>query len=441
MSALLRAIACVACACAPVSLALADQAPVNQGFFEGASSDVLIRNYYFDRDYRKGASNNFGASRGSYRQEWAQGANLAFSSGFTQGTLGWGLDAYARGGLRLDSGGGTTGTMLLPIGDSRRAHAAFGTLGGAVKVNLSHTRLYYGDVAPANPVFFVDTSARLLSQLAHGWQLISEDISGLKLDAGRFTSGVAGTGTTPDILRSAYSDKEVKRYQYAGGRYTLSSAWDVSLFTSEAKDFWRLYYLGSNYSIPLAGKRNLRLSFNGYRSTDAGAAVAGPIDGVAGAISAAYTQGAHTFTLVAQKNQSDTPLDEIAFADRKASGLSLPMAMMVDEFQGPRERAFQFRYEVDMGAYAIPGLKLAMRYGIGRTDGSHVDPSSAYKGLYGPNGRHWESNYDVQYAVQGGWAKDLRLRLRYAVVRENKDQPLANIDEVRFIIEYPVKLL
>ncbi|VFT05971.1 putative porin [Pseudomonas aeruginosa] len=56
-----------------------------EGFIEGSEVNLLLRNFYFNRDFRKGQSSPAG---GGYTEEWVQGFMANFSSGFTQGTLG-----------------------------------------------------------------------------------------------------------------------------------------------------------------------------------------------------------------------------------------------------------------------------------------------------------------------------------------------------------------
>lgn len=79
-----------------------------EGFIEGSEVNLLLRNFYFNRDFRKGQSSPAG---GGYTEEWVQGFMANFSSGFTQGTLGVGIDAFAQLGVRLDSGGGRSCPM------------------------------------------------------------------------------------------------------------------------------------------------------------------------------------------------------------------------------------------------------------------------------------------------------------------------------------------
>ena len=85
-------------------LALAQE----QGFIEDATATVQMRNFYFNRDYRDSAAPK------AKSEEWAQGFMLNAQSGYTQGTVGVGVDLIGRLGIKLDSGAGRTGSLLLP---------------------------------------------------------------------------------------------------------------------------------------------------------------------------------------------------------------------------------------------------------------------------------------------------------------------------------------
>lgn len=62
---------------------VSDQAEA-KGFIEDSSLNLLLRNYYFNRDGKEG--------RGD-RVDWTQGFLTTYESGFTQGTVGFGVDA------------------------------------------------------------------------------------------------------------------------------------------------------------------------------------------------------------------------------------------------------------------------------------------------------------------------------------------------------------
>src|SRR3990167_9270136 len=73
----------------PLMSAAEEQA---EGFVEGSSFNILNRNFYMNRDFRKGQSSNTG---NGYTEVWAHGIIGKFESGFTQGTVGFGIDAFA----------------------------------------------------------------------------------------------------------------------------------------------------------------------------------------------------------------------------------------------------------------------------------------------------------------------------------------------------------
>ncbi|MBH4467155.1 OprD family outer membrane porin, partial [Pseudomonas aeruginosa] len=78
---------------------------------EDSHASLELRNFYFNRDFRQsGARDN--------ADEWAQGFLLRLESGFSEGSVGFGVDAIGLLGLKLDSGGGSGGTGLLPADGS-----------------------------------------------------------------------------------------------------------------------------------------------------------------------------------------------------------------------------------------------------------------------------------------------------------------------------------
>ncbi|HSC85594.1 MAG TPA: OprD family outer membrane porin, partial [Pseudomonas sp.] len=91
-------------------------------FVADSSASLTATNIYLNRDFREGAGQN-------KREEWGQGFLLDIRSGYSDGTVGFGLDALGMLGIKLDSGGGRTGTDLLPVQDDGGTPDQFGRLG------------------------------------------------------------------------------------------------------------------------------------------------------------------------------------------------------------------------------------------------------------------------------------------------------------------------
>ncbi|HFN5130992.1 TPA: OprD family outer membrane porin, partial [Pseudomonas aeruginosa] len=153
-----------------------------------------------------------------------------------------------------------------------------------------------------------------------------------------------------------------------------------------------------------------------------------------------------TFTLAYQQVHGDEPFDYIGFGGNGsgAGGDSIFLANSVQysDFNGPGEKSWQARYDLNLASYGVPGLTFMLRYINGKDiDGTKVDSSSSYAGLYGEDGKHHETNLEAKYVVQSGPAKDLSFRIRQAWHRANADQGEGDQNEFRLIVDYPLSIL
>lgn len=433
-------------------LAFASAQDESKGFVEDSKLSVLNKNYAFYRDFRNNGVNNGGdADNQNYRNEWAHGILANYQSGYTQGTVGFGVDAHGALGIKLNSGGGTSGTGLMPIGSDGKAQDDYSYAGGAVKVRVSNTELKYGNLIPTAPVFATGT-ARLFPGSAEGFQILSSELEGLTLDAGHFTSirdGSLSTNKDGDITLAYGGAIDAKSADYVGGTYAISDQLSVSLYGAELEDIYRQYYANANYSIPLSDDQALGFDFNIYRTLDEGQSKAGEIENTAFSLAASYSIGAHKLTLAHQRVNGDEPFDYIGM-DGGNSGDSIFLANSVQysDFNAPGEKSWQLRYDLNMATLGVPGLSFMARYITGSdADGTKADPNGAYAGAFGEDGKEWERNLEAKYVVQEGPAKDLSVRVRHSTWRANNDMggfysnDSSAVDEVRIITEYPLDIL
>lgn len=423
----------------------ASQADAN-GFIEDSSLNLLNRNYLFDRDYKHAGGN---ADLRDTR-EWAHGLRATFTSGYTKGTVGVGVDAHAVGVIKLDSdrNGGTVHTGILPSGSDGKAQDNYSYAGGSLKARISKTELKAGDLIPTNPVFGMGSS-RMFFGTAQGFQLLSNEIEGLNLEAGHFTSirdGSMNTNRDGEITLTYGGPVDARSADYLGGSYQITDRLSAILYASELEDVWNQYYGKLNYVLPLASERSLEFDFNLYETRDTGKELAGRIDNTTWSLSTAYTTGAHRFMLAYQQVDGDEPFDYIGM-DSGNTGGSIWVANSIQyaDFNGPNEKSWQLRYDIDMGHYGVPGLNFMVRYITGRDiDDTHYNGGS--NGVYGgysasidgKKGKHWERDIEARYVVQSGPAKDLAIRASYAVHRDNGFSNSAN--ELRFVVDYPLDI-
>ena len=423
--------------------AMASQQSEAQGFIQDSSFNLLNRAFYFNRDFRNGGFNDAGTNanklgqENGYREEAAYGIMGFFESGFTQGTVGFGVDAYGFLGIRLDGGGGRTGTLLAPIGSEGESERNWSEAGGLVKLRVSNTVLKYGEQQFANPV--VGTGdARLLPETATGFFLSSEEIEGVNLDAGHITAMNAfNSSNSDDELLIQYAGEVGNSISWAGLTYAPGESLSLSLYGSQVEDTWRRYYAGLAYTLDLGSERSLGFDLNVYRTNDRGRALAGEIGNTDWSLASKYAWGSHAVTLAYQQIDDGAGFDYIGF-----DGIYLANSVQYSDFNAPGEHSWQLRYDLDMASYGVPGLTLMARYVRGSDiDSTDADARGGFFDADARSEKHWERNLEAKYIVQSGPAKDLSLRVRHAVHRGTSNQIDGDADDVRLIVEYPLSLL
>ncbi|WP_130888370.1 OprD family porin [Pseudomonas sp. Sample_21] len=404
------------------------------GFFDDAKSDVLLRNFYLSNDYRSPTP-----SGKNYKQEWAQGFIGNFSSGFTEGTVGFGIDAHAFAGLKLDGGKGHSGTGLLPVDSDGRSENNYSSAGGAFKLKVSRTSLAFGEMTVETPVF--DTSdKRLQPEYATGFLLNSAEFDNVNLVAGHFTAFKNQDSSSGQGDFFGYgANTEAGGISFVGADLFSSSPIGGALYASELSDTWHQYY--GNLHFKQSG---ILLDANLYHTRDTGRALAGEIDNSAFSLSGKYSFGAHAVMLGWQRINGDTPFDFVG-----GDSIYLANSIKYADFNGANERSWQARYDLDLGAFGIPGLNFMTRYVSGsHIDGTHAPRGGAYNpfdadsGDYQPQqgsgGKHWERDIDLKYVVQSGAAKDLSVQLSHVTHRANEAQAGDDIDRIYVVIQYPL---
>lgn len=406
------------------------------GFFDDAKSDVLLRNFYLSNDYRSPTP-----SGKNYKQEWAQGFIGNFSSGFTEGTVGFGIDAHAFAGLKLDGGKGHSGTGLLPVDSDGRSENNYSSAGGAFKLKVSRTTLAFGEMTVETPVF--DTSdKRLQPEYATGFLLNSAELDNVNLVAGHFTAFKNQDSSSGKGDFYGYgANTEAGGISFVGADLFSSSPIGGALYASELSDTWHQYY--GNLHFKQSG---VLLDANLYHTRDTGRALAGEIHNTALSLSGKYSFGPHAVMLGWQRINGDTPFDFVG-----GDSIYLANSIKYADFNGANERSWQARYDLDLGAFGIPGLNFMTRYVSGsHIDGTHAPRGGAYNpfdadsGDYQPQqgsgGKHWERDIDLKYVVQSGAAKDLSVQLSHVTHRANEAQAGDDIDRIYVVIQYPLGL-
>ncbi|MFJ2487304.1 OprD family porin [Pseudomonas sp. NPDC087639] len=403
--------------------AMASAQDDSKGFVEDSSFNVKTRMLYMNRDFKnENLKTSPSGERQGYREETGIGMHAIFESGFTQGTIGVGVDAFGLGSIKLDSGRGRTGNGLFATDSDGTPEDTQSKAGGAVKFRLSNTVLKYGDQFVASPVFSTDDS-RLLPEATTGTLLVSKEIPGLELSAGRFTAMSSQTGMGHDTI----VDGGLPSANIGGATYQFTDNFVAGVAASDVDDHFKKQYLNANYTLPINDEQSLNFDFNGYKSKSQGQELSGDIDNRIWSLAAAYSIGAHKFTLAHQRSTGDTGY---VYGVDGGGTIFLANSIQYSDFNGADERSWQGRYDLNMKTYGVPGLSFMTRY----VKGDNISTGAE-------EGKEHELDFETKYVMQNGPAKDLSFRLRSAWYRSNTAYSGGDNNDLRLIVEYPLSIL
>lgn len=385
------------------------------GFIEDSKARLEARNFYYNGDFREGQGE-------SKREEWAQGFLLSYESGFTQGTVGIGLDALGFAGFKLDSSPDRTRSGLLPRRSSGDAADEYSKGGLAAKVRLSETTLRYGIALPKVPVLQFNGS-RLFPQTFWGTQLTSNEIDGLTVNLAQFDKTVAPDSTDRmDIALAAKNGRypatgTSDRFRYGGLSYALTPSLTGSYYYGDLDNVYRQHYLGLVHTTKV-GAGKLTTDLRAFSSREIGAAKAGEVDNRAYALALGYAfDSGHSLLAAYQVMGGDTGFPYV-------NNPYLPNYVQYHDFAGAGERSWQLRYGYDFAQVGIPGLSFFTAY----IHGDGMDKPGADS--------EWERDIDVTYTFQSR-LKGLSIRWRNATFRSSDER---DMNENRLIASYSFAL-
>ena len=418
--------------------AFADDAS-SGGFLQDAKVNLNLRNFYFNRNYLRygGTQATQNATRGQ-ADEWTQAFILDAKSGFTQGTVGFGVDVLGLFAEKLDGGGGTYGTQLLPVHDGNQPADNFGRLGVAGKVKISKTELKIGEWAPVLPILRID-DGRSLPQTMKGGQITSKDIENTTLYAGQIQANSQRNDASMERMSLNNADKVVHGsptvygddFNFAGVEYTFNNKRTlVGAWYDQLTDVYHQKYFQILHSQPIVDGLTAGANLGYFVGDSDGSALAGDQDNrtMSGLFSLKY--GFNTFFVGLQKVMGDANWQRIS----GTSGGTLANDSYGWSYELKGEKSWQIRHDYDFAGLGVPGLTVMNRF----IEGTNVHFGTETDGE--DRGRETE----VAYVFQSGTFKSLSVRWRNSTLRRNYGTATptnSSFDENRLIIQYPISIL
>ena len=391
------------------------------GFIDGTKANLNLRNFYFNRNFVDPAY-----TAQNKAEEWTQSFIFGLTSGYTQGPVGFGIDALGLYSVKLDGGAGTYGTQLLPTHAGNEPAKDFGRLALAAKAKVSKTDIKVGEWFAVLPILRSD-DGRSLPQTFQGAQIHSAEIQNLELWGGQMRqNSPRNDASMQDMFMQGRANATSDRFNFVGGEYKFNEKrTQIGLWYAQLEDIYHQKFINLIHYQPV-GSWTLGANLGYFIGEDDGSARAGALDNRTAYALLSAKQGGGTFYVGLQRVSGDSPWMRV----NGTSGGALGNDSYNSSYDNARERSWQVRYDYNFAAFGMPGLTLMNRYLSG--DNVHTGTIT--------DGKEWGRESEVQYEVQSGPLKKLLIRWRNSTMRRDYSAS-GSFDENRIILNYPISVL
>ena len=427
-----------------VALGVLAQQAGAAGFVEDSKLSLSSRTMYFNNDNRDGGADN---------RESGQGFKLDYLSGFTEGTVGFGVDVQALWGIHLDGGRGKhpDNSSFFPSDTDGSAVSQWARVGGNAKARFSKTEVHYGSALAPNLPILVANDGRLLPQTFEGGTIQSKEIDNLTVNAGQLTHAMGRASSNRTGLSVAGATQDSNKFRYGGLDYKLTPDLTLQYYYSNLEDFYKQHFLGATHVFKIADDQSFKTDLRyfdsssdgkngeaGYRFNNNGgyAKNAGEVDNKTWTAMFTYTLGGHALMLGHQRVNDDGGfvwLNQGNVVDGNGrnegaggSSFYLFTDSMINQFAKAGENTTFGQYSYDFASLGVPGLKTSISYLRG-DDIRNQSGSGSY--------HEWERDARIDYVIQEGALKGLGTSLRHGVYRGSGEAG-PDMDQTRLIFNY-----
>ena len=414
------------------------------GFIEDSKASVSSRTMYFDNDNREGVND---------QREAATGLKFDYKSGFTQGVVGFGLDAQALVGLHLDGGKGQhpDNNSFSPSDSDGSAEHSWSRVSGNVKALFSKTEAHLGGALQPNLPILVANDGRLLPQTFEGGTITSKDLDNVTFNAGQLERAVGRAGTNSTGLAVAGGTEDSNQFRYAGADWKVTKDLTLQYYYANLQDYYKQHFLGAVHVFPISEGQSFKTDLRyfdsssdgrngdaGYRFNNNGGYAKNPgeVDNKTWSAMFTYTLGGSAFLLGHQQvgddggfvylNQGSLLNDAGRNEGAGGSSFYLFTDSMIHQFVRAGENTTFGQYSYDFTSLGVPGLKAAIAY-------LHGDDIKSATG--GSETSEWERDMRLDYVVQQGPLKGFGTTLRHGSYR-GSSTGIADQDQTRLIFNY-----
>ena len=422
------------------------------GFLEDSKASVSSRTMYYNNDNREG---------GADQRETAEGLKFDYLSGFTQGTVGFGIDAQALVGIHLDGGKGhhpANNNTFFPSDSDGSAVNEWSRAAANVKARFSKTEAHLGGALAPNLPILVANDSRLLPQTFDGGTITSKEIDNVTFNAGQLEHSAGRASSNSTGLAVAGGTEDSNKFYYGGADWKVTKDLTLQYYHSNLKDYYKQDFLGLIHVFPINANQSFKTDIRYFDSSSDGkngdpgfrfnnnngfARNPGEVDNKTWSAMFTYTLGGNAFLLGHQRVNDDggfvylnqgNVVDGNGHAEGNGgTSFYLFTDAMINGFVRAGENTTFGQYSYDFAALGVPGLKTSIAY-------LHGDDIKATNGT-GPDSSEWERDMRIDYTIQQGALKGFGVTLRNGVYRGSEVSNNPDVDQTRLIFNYTYSFL
>ncbi len=421
------------------------------GFLEDSKATISSRTMWFENDNREG---------GADQREAAEGLLFNFISGYTPGTVGFGLDVQGMYGIHLDGGKGThpANNSFFPSDSDGSSVGSWARGGANVKAKFSKTELKVGNALQPNLPILVANDGRLLPQTFEGGVLTSKDLDNFTFTAGKLTHAAGRASSNYAGMAVAGGTHDSNSFTFGGVDWKVTKDLTLQAYHSELEDYYKQNFFGLVHVLPIADDQSFKTDLRYFDSSSDGkngdtgyafnnnggyAKHAGEVDNKTWSAMFTYSLGGHALMLGHQRVNDDGGFVWVNNGNITKSGASnspnegeggssfyLFTDSMIGQFARAGENTTFGQYSYDFARLGVPGLKAAFAYLHG------TDIKAASNAADQSHGSEWERDMRIDYVFQDGPLKGFGATLRRANYRGDASSSIRDTDQTRLIFNY-----
>jgi hypothetical protein len=422
------------------------------GFLEDSKASISSRTLYFDNDQRE--------VNGANNRETATGLKFDYLSGFTQGTVGFGLDVQALVGVHLDGGKGhhALNGAITPSESDGSSVDEWTRIGGNAKARFSKTELKVGNALAPNLPILVSNDGRLLPQAFEGGIVTSKDLDNVTFTGGQLTRSIGRASSNWTDLSINGATEGSDEFRFAGADWKVTKDLTLQYYFANLEDFYKQHFLGLVHVYQIADDQSFKTDLRYFSSSSDGkndkgtagyrfnnnsgyAKKPGEVDNKTWSAMFTYTLGGNAFMVGHQQvgddggfvslNQGSVTKNGTTRNEGNGGGsFYLFTDSMINGFTRAGENTTFGQYSYDFAKVGVPGLKAAIAY-------LHADDIRGNTNATRNNDySEWERDMRVDYVIQSGPMKGFGTTLRHGTYRSDGGLNTQDANQTRLIFNY-----